>query len=120
MRIIRFTLALACMLCAPAPARGADAERGRALYEARCDACHGASVHVREARKGTSFEGVRAQVARWNAELGGGWSADEINDVTVYLDNRYYLFPCPERVCRSGRAAGETGRNLAHSPVERQ
>jgi hypothetical protein len=120
MRIIKFALALACVMCALAPAHGADAERGRALYEARCDLCHGTSVHVREARKATSFEGVRTQVARWNTELGGAWSADEINDVTVYLNNRYYFLPCPESVCRSGQATSETGRNLAHSRVERQ
>jgi len=119
-RSIKSALALACVMCAQAPAHGADAERGRALYEARCDLCHGASVHVREARRATSLEGVRAQVARWNTELGGGWSADEINDVTVYLNNRYYFYPCPESVCRSGQARSETGRNLAHSRVERR
>ena len=120
MRIVKFALALACVMYALAPAQGADAERGRALYEARCDLCHGTGVHVRETRKATSFEGVRTQVARWNTELGGAWSADEINDVTVYLNNRYYFFPCPESVCRSGQATSETGRNLAHSRVERQ
>ena len=120
MRIIKFALALTCVLCPLAPAHGADAERGRALYEARCDLCHATSIHVREARKATSFEGVRTQVARWDTELGGAWSADEVNDVTVYLNNRYYFFPCPESVCRSGHATSETGRNLAHSRVERQ
>lgn len=120
MRIVKFALALACVMCALAPAQGADAERGRALYEARCDLCHGTGVHVREARNATSFEGVRTQVARWNTELGGAWSADEIDDVTVYLNDRYYLFPCPESVCRSGQATRETGRALAHSRVERR
>lgn len=114
-RIMKFTLAMAYVMCALAPAYGADAERGRVLYETRCDLCHGASVHVREARRATSFEGVRAQVARWNAELGGAWSAVEINDVTVYLNNRYYSYPCPESVCRGTQAASATRRNLAHS-----
>jgi hypothetical protein len=122
MGIIKFALALAlaCVTCALASAHGADAERGRALYEARCDLCHGTSVHVREARGATSFEGIRTQVARWNAELGGAWSADEINDVTMYLNDRYYFFPCPESACRSGHATSETGRNLAHSRAERE
>lgn len=118
MRSIKFTLALACVMGALAPARGADAERGQVLYEARCTLCHSTSVHLRETRKATSFEGVRTQVARWNTELGGAWSADEINDVTVYLNNHYYFYPCPESVCRSEQAA--TGRKLAHSPVDRQ
>ena len=118
MRSIKFALALACVICAPSPARGADAGRGRLLYEARCTLCHSRSVHLRETRKATSFEGVRAQVARWNTELGGAWSADEINDVTVYLNNHYYSYRCPESVCRSEQAA--TGRKLARSPVDRQ
>ena len=118
MRIIGFVLALACMLCALVPAEGADAGRGRALYEARCDRCHGVSVHVRVARKATSFQGLRAQVSRWNTELGGAWSGDEIDDVAVYLNNRYYSFPCPRSVCSSGQASSETGRNLAHSRAE--
>ena len=120
MRIIKFMLALACVMCMLPRAHGADSERGRALYEARCDLCHGTSVHVREARKATSLEGVRTQVARWNTELGGVWSADEIDDVTVYLNNRYYFFPCPPSICRSGQAAGDTGRHLAHSRIDRK
>jgi len=120
MRIIKLALALACAMCAPASAPGADAGRGRALYEVRCDLCHGTGVHVRESRNATSFEGLRKQVERWNTNLGGGWSADEINDVTVYLNGRYYFFPCPESVCRSGRAISETGRNPAHFRVEWQ
>lgn len=111
-------LVVGCVMCVPASAHGADTDRGRALYEARCDLCHSTSVHVRESRKAISFEGVRAQVARWNGELGGAWSADDINDVTVYLNNRYYFFPCPESVCRRGQASNESGRNLAHSRVE--
>jgi mono/diheme cytochrome c family protein len=119
-RMVKSALALVLLLCALASARGAEVERGRVLYEARCGRCHGTSVHVREARKAASFEGVRTQVVRWNAELGVGWSDDEINDVTLYLNNRYYFFPCPESICRSGQATSETGRNLAHSRVERQ
>lgn len=119
MRIIKLALALACVMCAPASTRGADAGRGSALYEVRCDLCHGTGVHVRETRYATSFEGLRKQVTRWNTNLGGGWSADEINDVTVYLNNRYYFFPRPESVCRSGQATSETGRNLAHFRIER-
>jgi hypothetical protein len=121
MRIRCIVRALGCAMCflwVSPPAQAADAGRGQALYEARCDRCHGTSVHVREARKATSFQGVRTQVARWNTELGGAWSGDEIDDVTVYLNNRYYSFPCPEAVCRSGQAGTETQRKLAHSRAD--
>ena len=113
MRNAAFVWALACLTCAFASAYGADPDRGRVLYEARCNVCHDASVHVRKARKASSFDGIREQVARWNAELGGAWSAEEIDDVTLYLNNRYYSFPCPERVCRSGQAKADSGRVTA-------
>ena len=83
----------------------ADAERGRILYETRCVACHASSIHNRGARKAKSFDGVRAQVLRWSAEAGGGWSADEIDVVNLYLNQRYYRFPCPRSVCKADQAS---------------
>jgi hypothetical protein len=116
MRVAALGAVLVCSLvCALAPAHAADGERGRVLYEARCDLCHRTSVHVREARKATTFEALRAQVARWNMELGGAWSRDEINDVTVYLNSRYYFFPCPESACGNGQAKADLGRATALS-----
>ena len=111
-------LVVGCVTWVLPSAYGADADRGRAFYEARCDLCHSTGVHVRESRKAISFEGLRAQVVRWSGELGGAWSADDIDDVTMYLNNRYYFFPCPESVCRRGQARNESGRNPAHSRVE--
>jgi hypothetical protein len=112
MRITGFAAVLGCLMCAPCipgSAHGADADRGKALYETRCDRCHGSGIHAREARKAVSFDAIRAQVARWNGELGGGWSVDDIDDVTVYLNSRYYFFPCPESVCRRGQAGISPG-----------
>jgi mono/diheme cytochrome c family protein len=83
----------------------ADAERGKTLYETRCNACHATSVHQRSARKAKSFDGLRAQVLRWSAEVGGSWSADEIDDVTLYLNQRYYRFRCPQSVCKADHAS---------------
>ena len=81
------------------PVLAADAVRGSVLYETRCKACHASSVRNQGARKAKSFEGVRAQVLRWSKEVGGSWSADEIDDVTLYLNRRFYRFPCPQSVC---------------------
>ena len=86
------------------PAQAADLGRGKVLYEARCNACHNTSVHQREARRATSFAGVRQQVVRWSAEAGGAWSREDIDDVTYYLNDRYYIFPCPETICRNAQA----------------
>ena len=83
----------------------ADPGRGSVLYETRCIACHSSSVHQRSARKAKSFDGVRVQVLRWSDEVGGSWSGDEIDDVTLYLNQRYYRFRCPPSVCKANQAS---------------
>ena len=83
----------------------ADAERGKILYETRCSACHASSVYKRDARKAKSFDGLRAQVLRWSVETGGSWSADEIDDVTLYLNQRFYRFPCPLTLCSAAQVS---------------
>lgn len=89
----------------PGWATAADAGRGKTVYETRCRACHEVSVHRREARKARSFEALRAQVRRWSAEAGGAWSAEEIDDVTLYLNDRYYRLPCPQSWCKADQAS---------------
>ena len=98
--------ALALGLCVLTGAQAAgDVERGKTLYETRCIACHESSVHQPSARKAKSFEDVRKQVLRWSTEAGGTWSADEIDDVTVYLNERYYHYPCPQILCKAKQAS---------------
>lgn len=88
----------------PGAALAADAVRGSMLYETRCIACHASSVRSKGARKAKSFDALRAQVLRWSKEAGGSWSADEIDDVTLYLNRRFYRYPCPQSVCRNQAA----------------
>ena len=93
----------------PAPPAPGAPERGRALYETRCIACHERSVHQREARRATDFASLRAEVARWSATSGGEWRDEEIDAVSAYLNERYYRFACPPAICRSpARAGGAT------------
>lgn len=99
---------LAAALAAPLAAHAQDSARGKALYETRCIECHSTSVHNRAARKASDFERLRAQVVRWSREALTPWTAEEIDDVTVYLNDLYYGFPCPKTVCRAqARAALE-------------
>ncbi len=104
---IRGWLPLAALMaaCAAAPAAAQDLSRGRALYENRCTACHETSVHQRASRKAQSFAALRAEVERWNATTGGDWKRDEVDQVSAYLNERYYRFDCPPAVCK---AAGST------------
>jgi mono/diheme cytochrome c family protein len=87
-----------------ATAGAADFERGKLLYNARCVGCHDKSVHNREARKALTIEGIRAQVRRWDAFTGGAWREDEVNDVTSYLNELFYRYPCPPAVCPDKKA----------------
>jgi mono/diheme cytochrome c family protein len=91
--------ALAILLLARG-AFGADAERGAALYESRCGECHTTSVHGRAKRVAKDFNDVRGWVNRWNDNLGLHWGDEEIDDVSVYLNNTYYRYACPPTVCK--------------------
>lgn len=95
---MRRTKSLAvALLCAIACAsNAADGVRGRALYETRCIACHETSVHSRGKRVAGSCAAIREQVIRWSR---GEWSAEEIDDVTLYLNERYYGFPVRDGRC---------------------
>lgn len=86
---------------AGAAVASADAERGAALYEAKCKGCHNESVHNDASRKARNFEEARARVADFGARLETGWTAAQIDGVAVYLNERYYRFPCPPKLCPS-------------------
>ena len=108
-RLIRARpLLVALIACAlPLVATGADPERGRALYEQRCDNCHAESVHGRAKREATGFDSLRGWVRRWSGNVGLKWTAEEIDDVSVYLNARYYRFTCPPATCpKTGRTDG--------------
>jgi hypothetical protein len=93
-------LAIAAALLLAAPPLAADLVRGRDLYELRCLGCHAESVHARAKRTAKSFEEVRAWVARWNGTLALRWTDEEIDDVTLHLNTRYYRYSCPPTVCK--------------------
>jgi mono/diheme cytochrome c family protein len=80
-------------------ASAAEPARGRTLYEARCGGCHNASVHNDNSRKARNFEEARARVADFSTQLKTGWSGAQVDDVAVYLNERYYSFPCPAKLC---------------------
>jgi mono/diheme cytochrome c family protein len=92
----------------PAIACAADVLRGQSIYETRCIVCHDKSVHQREARKAKDFAGLREQVLRWSREVGGAWSEGEIDDIALYLNNRFYFFRCPPSVCGNSQAQIDT------------
>ena len=78
----------------------ADVDRGRALYESRCYECHSPAAHLRPSHVAGDFYEIRAWVRRWNENLALEWSDEDVADVTVFLNNAYYRYPCPTDVCR--------------------
>ena len=64
--------------------------RGQLLYENHCRRCHTSVVHVRANHKVHSMEDLQNTVTHWASELKLPWSAEEINDVVKYLDQRFY------------------------------
>lgn len=90
----------ACALGTEPAAAPPPPDRGAVLYEMRCRGCHAESVHSRGKRLAADFPAVRAWVERWSATLRLQWSEDEIDDVAIHLNRRYYRFPCPPTACR--------------------
>jgi cytochrome c peroxidase len=119
MRVVFLALAttLAAALAAAPAALAADAEKGRALYDARCGGCHTQSVHGREKREATDFRSLRDWVRRWNTNLGLGWTAGEVDAVTVHLNNRYYHYPCPAEICSALGGRPMSLRRTSHVRV---
>lgn len=84
------TAVAAPLLLAAGDTSTADAERGRLLYENHCTVCHTSVVHVREQRKAASREEIQSWIRRWQKELGLQWGTMEVDDVTEFLNKRYY------------------------------
>jgi hypothetical protein len=92
-------LAIAALCVMAGGALAADSVRGRALYEMRCVECHATSVHSRTKRIAASCIEIREQVVRWSRQQGSEWTAEEVDDVTLYLNERYYAFPVRDGRC---------------------
>lgn len=93
--LVAATLFAALPLHAQSPA-AASPSRGELLYTTHCIACHTTRVHWRDRRMVIDYPGLVAQVARWQANTGLGWSSEEILDVARYLDATVYRLPDAE------------------------
>ncbi|MGL4573622.1 MAG: cytochrome C [Burkholderiaceae bacterium] len=74
-----------------------NAARGQLLYTTHCIECHTSQVHWREKRLATNWATLQAQVLRWQANAALNWSQGEIEDVSRYLNDKYYKFSIPVR-----------------------
>lgn len=84
---------LGALLLGPGIAMGAEqAPDGKALLDARCQACHGTEVYTRANRKVNSLAALRAQVRRCTQATGVQWFDDETDAVIEYLNKNFYKF----------------------------
>ena len=70
----------------------AEFDRGQALYENHCKSCHEDWAHTRDGSRIFNQSELRNRVAAWSIHSGLGWSDEEIDDVTRFLNQQYYNF----------------------------
>jgi len=96
MRIDTGTTLAAALFFAAAPAlaqENASRPRGELLYSTFCVECHTTQMHWRDKRIARDLQGVRAQVRRWQGNIGQNWGASDIDEVSNYLNRTFYKFP---------------------------
>lgn len=71
----------------------AESTRGELLYMTHCIACHDAQVHWRDKKIARDWNGLKAQVRRWQGIQGLMWRDDDVLDVARFLNARYYNYP---------------------------
>lgn len=95
MRVIRrlvFALSICCGITPLANGKTPDESRGELLYSTHCNTCHSLQIHWREQRLATDWKSLKAQVNRWQAYAKLGWREEDVADVALYLNTRYYKF----------------------------
>ena len=110
MVFLRLLVATALVAALSSPAQAADASRGRELYESACIGCHGRSVHARATSSVRSCVELRATVARFADIQGRNWDAEDLDDVTTWLNVRYYGLPMLEGRCGAPTAGARAHR----------
>ncbi|MGA7800511.1 MAG: cytochrome c [Gammaproteobacteria bacterium] len=98
-RLIGWGIVLVAGLSLPAYGQAPDLQRGRALYENHCQSCHESWVHERM-RHVHSLQALEQRVNSWQIHAGLSWTAEDIADVTAYLNRNFYHFkpasPAPQ------------------------
>jgi len=76
-----------------------DAQKGKALVDKQCVACHvsmfkgdGSSVYTRADRKVKTASQLAARISGCNTNTGAGWFPEDEADVGAYLNKTYYKF----------------------------
>jgi mono/diheme cytochrome c family protein len=90
-----FLLGLSSVACAQS---GDSLARGRLLYGTYCISCHAAEIHWREKKLASDWSALKNQVRRWQKVAELGWSEDDIEQVSAYLNASYYHFSATDKI----------------------
>lgn len=80
------------MTLATLPAAAADPAAGQELVDTHCQSCHQSEVYTRPDHRVKDLNQLKVQVKRCEFSLGLRWFDDEIDNVTTYLNQKYYKF----------------------------
>ncbi len=97
-------------LASAQPVPKSDTSRGELLYATHCIGCHTAQIHWRDRRLATDWASLEAQVRRWQANTGLGWSDEEVGEVARYLNGLYYHFAAPSDQALGVRGGARAAR----------
>ena len=97
----RLIIAVCLAFLGVCPTVHAQNEQGRMLgellYSTHCSTCHSVEIHWRAKSLSSDWSSLKAQVWRWQLNIGLGWSEDEVTDVTRYLNDVYYNFTVTDK-----------------------
>lgn len=100
--INRVLLPTALCLASAAALSQPAAGRGELLYTTHCIACHSTQMHWREQRQARDWDGLMAQVRRWQGNAGLGWNEADVAEVARHLNDTIYRYPqTSDRVSRA-------------------
>ena len=88
---MRFAIALLPLMFAM-PAWAQDAQRGKALYDIHCVACHYERIHKRDPSRSLirSLAQLRLEVVQRAALTKQGFTAEDLDDIAEYLNRTHY------------------------------
>jgi cytochrome c553 len=84
-------LILALLFSPAAQALTGDVARGETLHE-KCLNCHGTRLYEPDKRKIKSLKALRKDVKRWGTYYAPALSDQEVEDITAWLNEKFYKF----------------------------
>ena len=87
----RVCLILALLFAPGAHALTGDVARGEKLHQ-KCLNCHGTGLYEPDQRKIKSLKALRKDVKRWGTYYAPALSDQEVEDITAWLNQKFYKF----------------------------